>query len=149
VAIDYFATGGMAMKKTLGLLIGMIAFVSGSGAFAKDPPEACSLATAEDLTATLGRAFTPCAHKPNGGVTLLVRTETLDKSGFEQSRKDAPNPQDVAGLGDAAFFFVLGTNNLFVFKGTTKLGIFYSGGKDKAEALAAEKALAKRLLPKL
>jgi hypothetical protein len=94
-------------------------------------------------------------HFHGGGVSLTVRTETLDRSGFDATARNLSGGEAVPGMGDAAYFHaqqiesvVIGT--FLVLKGKTMLSLTYGGmGMEKGKALAAEKALAARLLPKL
>jgi hypothetical protein len=134
------------------------------------PPPACPLATAADMKATLGQTFTPsatqppqsfpsvsvCNYDPSGLLTLIVRTETLDRAGYDQSVKMVPGGgENISGLGDAAFFWKteMGSifiGNLMVLKGKTMLSINYGGSKaDKAKTAGAEKAFAAKLVAKL
>ncbi len=130
--------------------------------------DACSLTTEEDMTTALGQVFkkgpvqppspyatvSACRYQADG-VSLGVRTETLDKNGYNMTKSNLSGGEDVPGLGDAAYFHALENmkvvvGTLLVLKGKTMLSLKYSGlGVEKAKALAAEKALAARLLPKM
>ncbi len=144
---------------------GVVASVGSEGG---PPPAACALTTDADMTAALGTIFAKNPNQPTNsygtvsvchyhstGLTLTVRTETLDKSGFEANARNLPGAEALADFGDAAYFQATGRQpvligTLLVLEGKTMLGITYGGtGVDHDRALSAEKALAARLLPKL
>ena len=132
------------------------------------PPPACPLATDEDLTATLGAKFSKTAEAPlhpnplvsicqlkAEGVALTVRTESLERSAFDKDVQALGGGEVVPDLGDAAYFHAMkGTpmtiGTFLVLKGNTMLSLTYlAAGIEEATALAAEKALAARLLSKI
>jgi hypothetical protein len=94
-------------------------------------------------------------HYRGGGLTLTVRTETLDKNGYNQTKSNLTGGVEVAGVGDAAYFHatenmkvVIGT--FLAHKGTTMLSLTYGGmDAEKAKVEAAETALGTRLVAKL
>jgi hypothetical protein len=132
------------------------------------PPAACSLMTDDDMTAALVKVFAKKPFQPaspyptvstcgyhSEGLTLSLKTETLDRAGFNQTTSNVSGGEDVPGVGDAAYYHALENMNVvigtfIVLKGKTLLSMTYGGlGMDKSKALATEKALAARLLPKL
>jgi hypothetical protein len=94
-------------------------------------------------------------HYHNGGLSLTVKTETSDKEGFEKTKSALSGGEVVPGVGEAAYFHATQNMSIVVgsfvaLKGRTLLTLNYGGiGVSQDKALAAEKALATRLLAKL
>ncbi|HEY8040026.1 MAG TPA: hypothetical protein VIF15_09545 [Polyangiaceae bacterium] len=140
----------------------------GAGAVAA-PPDACSVASPAEISAALGDAFTPSATQPSarfptvsvcnfnttGGKTLIVRTETIDRDGWETSVKMARGARPITGVGDEAYFqpteiMHVAVGQLLAYKGKTFVSINYAGlGLDMGTAEAAEKALMLKILAKI
>lgn len=132
------------------------------------PPNACELMTAAELGAAIGAPLgagtsTPgassvsaCSYTATGSpVTLTLRTEIIDKAGFEKTLATLRGGEKLSGLGDDAYFHLatvgpVGVGSLLVYKGKTLLSVTY-GDMDlkKDKALATEKQLAEKILPKL
>jgi len=132
------------------------------------PPPACTVASPADISAALGEAFTPgpqrpsafsttsvCNYTPTGGKTLIIRTEVIDKAGWEASVKLAKGAHPVQGVGDEAYFQpnqMMGVNvgQFLAYKGKLFVSINFGGmGLDMAKAEAAEKTLMTKILAKL
>jgi hypothetical protein len=132
-------------------------------------PAACTLATTTDLADTLGMPFVPSPSQPpliaktmsicnfnqSGGKSLIVRTQIADRGAFDAAAKALPGGDAITDVGDAAYFqsrqagSVL-TGTLLVLKGQTMLGVTHGGmNADRGQILAAERALATKVLPKL
>jgi hypothetical protein len=97
-------------------------------------------ATACNYTSSSGTAAFSFGQGPNASAVQLV---------FQQS-KEAQSGEDVAGLGDSAYFSS-NFHNLLVIKGSMFLsvGVLTASASDPASEKAADMALAQLVLPKL
>jgi len=137
------------------------------------PPKAvsaCSLLTQEEAAAILGEAVEKPTNSATGGtvsncnwmtpsfhmVGILVRlaaspaeAETVRVEAHRQSKSlSGVDPEDVTGLGEAAYWAGGNINQLNVFKGNYWLIITASKGK-ASDNLALAKAVAEKALPRL
>jgi hypothetical protein len=124
-------------------------------------PDACAVATSADVAAAFGETFTQAPGTPHNEGTvsrcewkvatklLMVRTEALDKASFEGSLKGVPGMKPVGGVGESAYF-QSGNNQMFAYKGATKVSLNFAGvGVDAAKTEAAEKLLMLRIVARL
>jgi hypothetical protein len=141
---------------------------AGSGATGA-PPSACSVANAADIAAALGQSFAPkaeqrpaafptvsvCDYQPAGGKTLIIRTETIDKAGWEKSVSLAKGAVAVAGVGDSAYFQAnkimgISEGQFLAYKGKTSVSINYGGmGLDMGKVQSGEQALMVKILTRI
>jgi hypothetical protein len=139
------------------------------GSAAGKPPPACSLASAAEISAAFGESFSPkaqqtapayptvsvCEYQPNGGKTLIIRTEIIDKAGWQKSVSLAKGAHAVAGVGDEAYFQAneimhVAEGQFLAYKGTTFVSINFAGmGVDMGKIEANEKSLMVKLLAKI
>jgi hypothetical protein len=139
------------------------------GSAAGKPPPACSLSSGAEISAAFGESFSPkaqqaapayptvsvCEYQPNGGKTLIIRTEIIDKAGWQKSVSLAKGAHAVAGVGDEAYFQAneimhVAEGQFLAYKGTTFVSINFAGmGVDMSKIEANEKSLMVKLLAKI
>jgi len=138
---------------------------------AAPPTDACSLISQSQLSAALGvsvGAGKPIASgkscqwrqppaKP-GDEVFIVDVTIVDMHAFEIGKAasaaagpSGPKATPISGLGDDAYYYVLGQiSEIRLKKGNSFLGVRVSGGKKPlAEYEAKEKAVAAAIVPKL
>jgi hypothetical protein len=164
------SAGGSAATSPPSAMASTAAAVTGMGAAgAGKPPPACSLASSAEISAAFGESFSPksqqtapayptvsvCDYQPSGGKTLIIRTEIIDKAGWQKSVSLAKGAHAVAGVGDEAYFQAneimhVSEGQFLAYKGTTFVSINFGGmGVDMGKIEASEKGLMVKLLTKI
>ncbi len=130
-----------------------------TGSVIRSVPDACTVATSDDIAQVFHESFErQPSVKPTGDklsrcvwkrakVELGVHTELTDRDSFDDAMETLPGAVKKVAIGGEAAFYEQNASVLYAFKGDTKVAISLAGQTGPAEA--DETALMAKILGKL